>query len=223
MDLQPIEKTYVDECVLTHAERLFTTPLTNISDGYLLPSGLQYAYVSESFSHWHEMYLHGFVSNLKKMGVNSDKKLASLLNSIPKNYVVFGADSWRESKNEAMYECSIGILFYEALALNSVGFLEIEKVFETHEMMRVFYDEWVEGSDRESEFASRRARNNAMKRHIETYAIKSRVFAWLDTNGGNYRSIDKTAEVVVRNEPISFRTAQKYVSEWKKLRSPSKA
>ena len=63
----------------------------------------------------------------------------------------------------------------------------------------------------------------ALKRHAETRSMKLDVFQWLEENMHNYKSMDKAAEAVIRQQPIAFRTARDWVGEWKKLRSTSKA
>ena len=66
--------------------------------------------------------------------------------------------------------------------------------------------------------------SNAMKRHAENHAMKADVFAWLDDNRVNFRSMDSAAESVSKDVvPIAVRTARKWVGEWKKLRSTGTA
>lgn len=67
-----------------------------------------------------------------------------------------------------------------------------------------------------------KARINAFKRHAESHAMKADVFAWLDTNMVNYKSMDAAAQAITREQPIVFRTARGWVGEWKKLRSASR-
>lgn len=60
----------------------------------------------------------------------------------------------------------------------------------------------------------------AIKRHAENHAMKSEVFKWLDDNMQNFTSMDKAAEAIAgKLQPIAFRTARDWVSDWKKLRS----
>ncbi len=68
-----------------------------------------------------------------------------------------------------------------------------------------------------------RARLSAVKRHAETNAMKKEVFVWLDEHMHTFKSLDKAAEAVIKQQPIAFRTARDWVGEWKKLRSASKA
>ena len=49
--------------------------------------------------------------------------------------------------------------------------------------------------------------------------MKADVFVWLDANMVNFKSMDKAAEAVIKQQPIAFRTARDWVGEWKKLRS----
>ncbi len=67
---------------------------------------------------------------------------------------------------------------------------------------------------------SERQRNLANRRHEENRAMKADVFAWLDTNMANYKSLDKAAEAMAgKIVPLAFRTVRDWVGEWKKLRS----
>jgi hypothetical protein len=59
--------------------------------------------------------------------------------------------------------------------------------------------------------AKTRARLNAIKRHAETNAIKNDVFQWLDGNMSKFKSMDKAAEAVIKQQPIAFRTARDWV------------
>jgi hypothetical protein len=61
--------------------------------------------------------------------------------------------------------------------------------------------------------------SRANKRHLETNAMKAWVFVWLDSNMTKFKSMDKAAEAVMKQQPIAFRTARDWVGEWKKLRS----
>ena len=65
------------------------------------------------------------------------------------------------------------------------------------------------------------ARSLANKKHKENHAMKADVFVWLDTNMCNFKSMDKAAEAVIRQQPIAFRTARDWVGDWKKLRYAS--
>ena len=63
-------------------------------------------------------------------------------------------------------------------------------------------------------------RAGAAGRHTENRAIKQDVFAWLDTNMPNFKSMDSAAEAIAgKVAPVKFRTARDWVGEWKKLRS----
>ena len=55
----------------------------------------------------------------------------------------------------------------------------------------------------------------------ENLSIKNDAFAWLDTNRSKFKSMDETAEAMVKAKlaNISFRTYRDWVGEWKKLRS----
>ena len=60
----------------------------------------------------------------------------------------------------------------------------------------------------------------ALKRHTENHAMKADVFAWLDSNMVNFKSMDSAAESISKTvAPIAFRTARDWIGEWKKLRS----
>ena len=53
-------------------------------------------------------------------------------------------------------------------------------------------------------------------KHKENRAMKAEVFLWLDENRSNFKSMDKTAEAVTKQQPIAFRTARDWVGDWKK-------
>ena len=56
--------------------------------------------------------------------------------------------------------------------------------------------------------------------HAENRAMKQEVFAWLDTNMPNFKSMDSAAEAIAgKVAPVKFRTARDWVGEWKKIRS----
>jgi len=57
--------------------------------------------------------------------------------------------------------------------------------------------------------------------HAENRSMKADVFVWLDANMVNFKSMDKAAEAVIKQQPIAFRTARDWVGEWKRLRSAS--
>lgn len=60
----------------------------------------------------------------------------------------------------------------------------------------------------------------ADKRHEENRAMKAEVFAWLDENLSSFPSMDKAAEAIAAKVvPIAFRTARKWIDDYKKLRS----
>ena len=64
------------------------------------------------------------------------------------------------------------------------------------------------------------AKAGASAAHAENRAIKQDVFAWLDTNMPNFKSMDSAAEAIAgKVAPVKFRTARDWVGEWKKLRS----
>jgi hypothetical protein len=61
----------------------------------------------------------------------------------------------------------------------------------------------------------------AMRRHAENNAIKADVFTWLDSNRSNYPAKSdadtgksRAAAAIVKQQPITQRTALKYVDEW---------
>ncbi|TDP63006.1 hypothetical protein [Roseateles toxinivorans] len=60
----------------------------------------------------------------------------------------------------------------------------------------------------------------AGKRHAENRAMKAEVFAWLDANMAQYKSMDAAAQAIAGVVvPVTFRTARDWVVGWKKLRS----
>ncbi len=62
----------------------------------------------------------------------------------------------------------------------------------------------------------------ASARHVETYEIKARCFKWFDDNATKFGSMDEASQALTRVEPIKFRAARGYMTEWKKLQSASK-
>lgn len=66
-------------------------------------------------------------------------------------------------------------------------------------------------------FKKVRAKENAAKSHEENHAMKAAVFTWLVDNRAKFKSKEKTASAVEREQPISHRTALKWISEWEKL------
>jgi hypothetical protein len=66
-----------------------------------------------------------------------------------------------------------------------------------------------------------KARSGASIRHRETRAMKAEVFAWLNANMKNHKSMDAAAQAITKQQPIVFRTARDWVGEWNKLRSAS--
>ncbi len=65
------------------------------------------------------------------------------------------------------------------------------------------------------------AKESAKKRHIENRAMKAEAFQWLDSNMVQFESMDSAAAAITKQQPIAFRTARAWTSEWKKLRSAS--
>jgi hypothetical protein len=80
------------------------------------------------------------------------------------------------------------------------------------------------GSDAELEkqFAGKIGARGASSRHKETNSMKASVFAWLDQNRTKYKSMEKAAEQIILNEPITFRTAKEWGAAWKKERANAK-
>ena len=68
------------------------------------------------------------------------------------------------------------------------------------------------------------AKLGADKRHVENREMKADAFRWLDDNMHKHKSIDSAAEAIFgKVVPVKFRTAQKWTSQWKKLRSTGTA
>lgn len=68
------------------------------------------------------------------------------------------------------------------------------------------------------------ARSGAKAKNAENRAMKRDVFAWLDSNMSQFKSLDSAAEAIAgKVAPIAFRTARDWVGEWKKLRSAGTA
>lgn len=62
-------------------------------------------------------------------------------------------------------------------------------------------------------FSKLRAKRAAEARHAENYEIRDRIHEWWKSNHGNYKSMDKAAEALIRVEPVAFRTARKHIGE----------
>lgn len=63
-------------------------------------------------------------------------------------------------------------------------------------------------------------RKGAEIRHSENRAMKQDVYAWLDSNMKNYKSMDAAATAVAgKVAPIAWRTARDWVGEWRRVRS----
>jgi hypothetical protein len=62
-------------------------------------------------------------------------------------------------------------------------------------------------------------KTGARARHTENRAMKTDVFAWLDTNMPNFKSMDAAAQAAIKQQPIAFRTARDWIGQWKKVRS----
>ena len=60
---------------------------------------------------------------------------------------------------------------------------------------------------------------NAHKRHAEHYAMKDEVFKWLDGNRAHFKSKNKTAMAITKQQPIAFVTALGWVGDWENVRS----
>lgn len=60
------------------------------------------------------------------------------------------------------------------------------------------------------------ARVGANARHTETKEIRERIEAWYAQHHRKFKSVDAAATAAVKEEPISFPTARKWISEYKK-------
>lgn len=65
------------------------------------------------------------------------------------------------------------------------------------------------------------ARRAADARNAENRMIMQTAFEWLDANFGECRSMDQAAERLTKIVPVAFRTARRYVTNWKKSIPPS--
>lgn len=63
------------------------------------------------------------------------------------------------------------------------------------------------------------AKSAAQARHAETRNMKADVFKWLDSSMADFKSMDAAAQAIIKQQPITFRTARDWVGEWRKLRS----
>lgn len=69
---------------------------------------------------------------------------------------------------------------------------------------------------------SNSARLSAGVAHSENRAMKEEVFEWLDENRKNYKTLDQVAHAIAgKVAPIAWRTARRWVGEWRKLRAAS--
>lgn len=67
-------------------------------------------------------------------------------------------------------------------------------------------------------------RKGAAKRHTLNRDSKQKVFAWCDENMERFRSMDDAAfDIAETFVPQKFRAVREWMTEWKKLRSASKA
>lgn len=62
------------------------------------------------------------------------------------------------------------------------------------------------------------ARVGAKARHLETKEMRKRLETWYDQNYEKFKSVDAAAMAAVKEEPIAFPTARKWISEHKKSR-----
>lgn len=70
---------------------------------------------------------------------------------------------------------------------------------------------------------SENARIAAQARHRENHDMKRQVFAWLDENFSNYKSMDGAAEAIAKGVvPVKFRTARDWVGQWKRRPPPAR-
>jgi hypothetical protein len=58
--------------------------------------------------------------------------------------------------------------------------------------------------------------HGAKARHVRTYMIKDKVFAWAAENLSKYSSSSKAAHAVMKLEAIEHSTAYRYLREWRK-------
>ena len=67
------------------------------------------------------------------------------------------------------------------------------------------------------------AKARASIAHLENRAMKASTFDWCDKHFEEHKKIDRAAAALAgKIVPVTFRTAQKWISEWKKLQSASK-
>jgi hypothetical protein len=66
-----------------------------------------------------------------------------------------------------------------------------------------------------------RARGAARSSHVESREMKTEVFAWLGENRAKFKSREKAATAVEKQQPVAHRTALKWIAEWEKSRSAS--
>ena len=59
----------------------------------------------------------------------------------------------------------------------------------------------------------------AHKRHTEHYAMKEKVFKWLDGNRAHFKNKNKTAMAITKQQPIAFVAALGWVGDWENVRS----
>lgn len=65
------------------------------------------------------------------------------------------------------------------------------------------------------------AKKGADVAHAENRSMKLEVFAWLAENRTRFKSKEKTAEEIAKQQPIARRTAYGWITDWEKLQSAS--
>lgn len=72
--------------------------------------------------------------------------------------------------------------------------------------------------------ASTNARKAAQARHRENHAMRAEVWRWCESHLANYKSMDAAAEAIAGElVPVTFRTARKWIGEWRRQQSARKA
>lgn len=116
--------------------------------------------------------------------------------------------------------------FFSKAASNIRAGLIADALNWTYEASDALATEQLARASMEREAAEQKNRNGASDfamlganaKNAENRAMKKQAFDWCDENMENFNSIDSAAEhVSAKILPVKFRTAQKYISSWRKI------
>ena len=196
----------------------FSNAGTKLGKEYRSVSGLE---IDDRWALWFELYCHAFLQKLESLGFTNDADLERLLDHM-NQYDDLGDFICQDHEHHEL--AAYGLVVFDRMLRAETKVSNFE-FFNLHSeltecfvsMEKDFIEERLKLS--RSELLS----GYAKKRHAENHATKAAVFDWLDSNMANFKSMDKAAEAVTKQQPIAFRTARDYVSQWKKLRAAGTA